>query len=227
MLCCVVFSCVVHCDVKLFAESMSCAIGRLVNASNLPLSVIIIGVGEADFKQMEQLDGDGGVLRSNGEPAKVCRRGPNQRVVVLFFLLFLIQIYSIHLTIKRDIVQFVPLRDYRNGNMSQLARDTLVEVPKQFLTHMKTNKVAPLPPRRVRMKKKRRKKEVILLFHFDSFLFKTNSNPIQSNPIQIQIQISTKRHLHLHLLLLLLLLQCLPLLLTFESHRLRAFELCC
>ena len=34
----------------------------LVKLSELPASVIIIGVGEADFSAMEELDGDGGVL---------------------------------------------------------------------------------------------------------------------------------------------------------------------
>lgn len=42
----------------------------IVNASNLPVSIIIVGVGEANFKAMEFLDGDSGVLKSvTGEPA--------------------------------------------------------------------------------------------------------------------------------------------------------------
>lgn len=49
------------------------------------MSIIIIGVGEADFKAMELLDGDDGVLKSlSGEP------------------------------VTRDIVQFVPLRQFAN-----------------------------------------------------------------------------------------------------------------
>lgn len=57
----------------------------IVNASKLPMSIIIVGVGEADFKAMEFLDGDNGVLRSPaGEPA------------------------------ARDIVQFVPFRQFKN-----------------------------------------------------------------------------------------------------------------
>lgn len=57
----------------------------IVNASKLPMSIIIVGVGEADFKAMEFLDGDGGVLKSvTGEPA------------------------------ARDIVQFVPFRQFKN-----------------------------------------------------------------------------------------------------------------
>ena len=34
----------------------------LVNASKLPMSVIIVGVGNADFSAMNELDGDNGVL---------------------------------------------------------------------------------------------------------------------------------------------------------------------
>lgn len=57
----------------------------IVNASRLPMSIIIVGVGGADFTAMEFLDGDDGQLRSlSGEPA------------------------------MRDIVQFVPFRQFQN-----------------------------------------------------------------------------------------------------------------
>ena len=56
----------------------------VVAASKLPMSLIIVGVGNADFTDMNALDGDDGVLKSaSGEPA------------------------------KRDIVQFVPFRDFK------------------------------------------------------------------------------------------------------------------
>lgn len=55
----------------------------IVNSSKLPMSIIIVGVGKADFKAMEVLDGDNGVLKSpSGEQA------------------------------VRDIVQFVPFKDF-------------------------------------------------------------------------------------------------------------------
>lgn len=61
----------------------------IVQASTLPMSIIIIGVGNADFAAMEFLDGDASVLRSNtGEEA------------------------------VRDIVQFVPFRDFRNVSIA-------------------------------------------------------------------------------------------------------------
>ena len=37
----------------------------LVELSALPCSVIIVGVGSADFGMMEELDGDDGLLRDN------------------------------------------------------------------------------------------------------------------------------------------------------------------
>ena len=57
----------------------------VVNASRLPMSIIIVGVGGADFSAMEVLDGDDGVLR--------CPTGE---------------------TAMRDIVQFVPFRQFQN-----------------------------------------------------------------------------------------------------------------
>lgn len=57
----------------------------VVQASKLPMSIIIVGVGNADFAAMEFLDGDSRVLHSyTGEEA------------------------------VRDIVQFVPFRNFRN-----------------------------------------------------------------------------------------------------------------
>lgn len=57
----------------------------VVNASKLPMSVIIVGVGGADFEAMERLDADGGPLRTHsGESA------------------------------ARDIVQFVSYRRFQN-----------------------------------------------------------------------------------------------------------------
>uniref|UniRef100_A0A8C1Q998 Copine-2 n=1 Tax=Cyprinus carpio TaxID=7962 RepID=A0A8C1Q998_CYPCA len=61
----------------------------VVQAAKLPMSIIIIGVGNADFTAMEFLDGDSSALRSyTGEEA------------------------------VRDIVQFVPFRDFRNVTLN-------------------------------------------------------------------------------------------------------------
>lgn len=56
----------------------------VVAASRLPMSIIIVGVGGADFSAMEFLDSDDKLLRApNGDVA------------------------------ARDIVQFVPFRDFQ------------------------------------------------------------------------------------------------------------------
>jgi hypothetical protein len=43
----------------------------IVSCSHFPCSIIIVGVGHADFEQMDELDGDGALLKdSNGKTAK-------------------------------------------------------------------------------------------------------------------------------------------------------------
>ncbi|XP_070785313.1 copine-8 [Enoplosus armatus] len=93
----------------------------IVNASCLPMSIIIVGVGPAEFDAMVELDGDEVRISSRGRYA------------------------------ERDIVQFVPFRDYidRTGNhilsMARLAKDVLAEIPDQFLSYMKTRGIKPSP----------------------------------------------------------------------------------
>ncbi|XP_028575549.1 copine-9 [Podarcis muralis] len=92
----------------------------IVSASSLPMSIIIVGVGPADFLAMEELDGDEVRVSSRGRYA------------------------------ERDIVQFVPFRDYvdHSGNhvlsMARLAKDVLAEIPEQLLSYMKTRDIKPL-----------------------------------------------------------------------------------
>ena len=43
-------------------NDMNETIRLIVQLSELPCSIIIVGVGNADFSQMEALDGDGGIL---------------------------------------------------------------------------------------------------------------------------------------------------------------------
>uniref|UniRef100_A0AAQ5YZZ0 C2 domain-containing protein n=1 Tax=Amphiprion ocellaris TaxID=80972 RepID=A0AAQ5YZZ0_AMPOC len=86
----------------------------IVNASRLPMSIIIVGVGGADFSAMEFLDGDDGRLRSlSGEPA------------------------------MRDIVQFVPFRQFKNAPREALAKSVLAEVPGQVVDFCNTMKLSP------------------------------------------------------------------------------------
>jgi len=42
----------------------------IVAASRLPLSIIVIGIGNADFTNMNILDGDNGLIDSNGRKAE-------------------------------------------------------------------------------------------------------------------------------------------------------------
>lgn len=95
----------------------------IVDASTLPLSIIIVGVGNADFDAMDELDGD-----------TVRLTAPDGRMAA------------------RDIVQFVPFRDFlgksTNVQVSRLhlAREVLAEIPEQFLGFMKSNNIVPNPP---------------------------------------------------------------------------------
>ena len=92
----------------------------IVEASKLPLSIIIVGVGNADFEAMEELDGD-----------TVRLTAPDGRVA------------------QRDIVQFVPFRNFMSQGLDSqmsrlhLAREVLAEVPDQFVSYMKTNRILP------------------------------------------------------------------------------------
>uniref|UniRef100_A0A8C7R5K3 Copine-2 n=1 Tax=Oncorhynchus mykiss TaxID=8022 RepID=A0A8C7R5K3_ONCMY len=86
----------------------------IVQAAKLPMSIIIIGVGNADFAAMEFLDGDSSVLRSyTGEEA------------------------------VRDIVQFVPFRDFRNAPKETLAKSVLAELPQQVTQYFKQRNLSP------------------------------------------------------------------------------------
>ncbi|XP_019716400.1 copine-5-like isoform X2 [Hippocampus comes] len=93
----------------------------IVNAAKLPMSIIIVGVGQAEFDAMVELDGDDIRISSRGKLA------------------------------ERDIVQFVPFRDYmdRAGNhvlsMARLAKDVLAEIPDQLISYMKSRAIKPNP----------------------------------------------------------------------------------
>jgi hypothetical protein len=52
---------------------MEQTVNAIVRASRLPLSLVIVGVGSADFSSMMALDADNGPLRgSNGAAARDC-----------------------------------------------------------------------------------------------------------------------------------------------------------
>jgi hypothetical protein len=80
----------------------------IVAASHLPMSIVIVGVGGADFSSMEQLDGDGPAALRNSR-GEAC---------------------------ERDIVQFVPFNQFA-GNPQGLASEVLAEIPHQVIAYMK------------------------------------------------------------------------------------------
>ena len=79
----------------------------LVRASFLPISVIIIGIGDADFGDMSILDSDDVVLMDS----------KGQRAV-------------------RDIVQFVPMNIFKSDGVL-LAEKVLEEIPRQIIDYFK------------------------------------------------------------------------------------------
>jgi hypothetical protein len=76
----------------------------IVEAGKLPLSIIIVGVGSADFSAMDELDAD--------EVPLVSRAG---------------------VKMVRDLVQFVPFSKFARAHYSLLAAEVLEEVPRQLV----------------------------------------------------------------------------------------------
>ena len=93
---------------------MQATTDAIVKASSLPLSIIIVGVGNEDFSNMEVLDADDTPLYSNK--------------------------YKKYM--ERDIVQFVPFRDFKQ-NPHLLAKETLHEVPAQLLSYFDKRGIKP------------------------------------------------------------------------------------
>ena len=97
-------------------DDMDDTIDALVEASFLPISVIIIGIGDADFSNMNFLDAD-------DEPL-VDRKGRKS---------------------DRDLVQFVPFKKYSyNGEV--LAQNVLEEIPRQVIEYYQHKKIPPKEP---------------------------------------------------------------------------------
>ncbi|KAK8870717.1 hypothetical protein M9Y10_008604 [Tritrichomonas musculus] len=86
----------------------------IVDASALPISIIIVGVGNADFTAMNVLDADDEPLES--------RNGTKE---------------------SRDLVQFVPFNKFAKMHYSVLATQVLDEVPRQLCEWAEMNNVKP------------------------------------------------------------------------------------
>lgn len=95
----------------------------IITASSLPISIIIVGVGNADFDAMDELDSDDCKLSAGGRYA------------------------------ERDIVQFVPLNRFlaHNGpfikSQADLAKAVLAEIPDQMTGFMKSKGFKPNLPK--------------------------------------------------------------------------------
>ncbi len=89
-------------------------IDQLVEASFLPLSVIIVGIGNADFSNMVYLDADENPLISS--------RGVKA---------------------ARDLVQFVPFLKFES-NSQKLANEVLAEIPRQILEYYDLKDLDPI-----------------------------------------------------------------------------------
>ena len=85
----------------------------LVEASTLPLSVIIIGIGKGDFTKMIELDGDEKPLKSSTGKIR-----------------------------KRDLVQFVPFEKYQNDK-NLLFMEVLAEIPRQIIEYYQFKNLNP------------------------------------------------------------------------------------
>ena len=91
-------------------------IDSLLEASFLPISVIIIGIGDANFSNMNFLDSDTEPLTD-----KTGRKA------------------------DRDMVQFVPFKKFSN-NGELLAIEVLEEIPRQFLEYYQHQNIPPREP---------------------------------------------------------------------------------
>jgi hypothetical protein len=85
----------------------------IVETSHLPYSVVIVGVGSADFTSMKELDGDERRLSFLGRE------------------------------VTRDVVQFVAFRELSAAVPSVLAEYVCAEIPSQFLQFAKSYNITP------------------------------------------------------------------------------------
>mmetsp|Transcript_15009 Transcript_15009/g.56934 ORF Transcript_15009/g.56934 Transcript_15009/m.56934 type:complete len:523 (+) Transcript_15009:482-2050(+) len=98
-------------------NDMQNTIDAIVECSHLPMSIIIVGVGDADFSNMHVLDGDEHRLRNRSGKEAV-----------------------------RDIVQFVPFRALASlFQEADLARAVLAELPGQVEQYFRAKHVQPRP----------------------------------------------------------------------------------
>ena len=94
-------------------DDLQDTIDILVEASTLPLSVIIIGIGNEDFTKMEILDGDEVPLKARNGKIR-----------------------------ERDLVQFVPFSKFKNDEKI-LSMEVLAEIPRQMIEYYQFKNLDP------------------------------------------------------------------------------------
>lgn len=87
----------------------------LIECSRLPLSIVIVGIGDGDFDIMERIDDDEMRMTS-----------------------------STGVKTERDLVQFVPFRNFLNNGV-ELAKEVLAELPRQVVEYHALCRLAPQP----------------------------------------------------------------------------------
>ena len=88
---------------------------EIVKLAELPVSVLIVGVGNEDFSLMSKLDAD--------EVALVSSKSNQQ--------------------MSRDIVQFVPFRDFKDKPIQELATAALEEIPREVVSYFGAREIFP------------------------------------------------------------------------------------
>jgi len=94
---------------------MKSTITEIVKASDLPISVIIVGVGDEDFGLMDLLDADEKKLYSP----------------------------ELKRNASRDIVQFVPFNEFKDKSIHALAVETLDEIPREVVSYFRSRGITP------------------------------------------------------------------------------------
>lgn len=96
----------------------------IIKASRLPISIIIVGVGDCSYEEMDELDSDTVPLSVEGRYA------------------------------QRDIVQFVPLFKFLKDSAltpnshAELTKEVLAEIPHQLTSYMESiGYKPPVPPK--------------------------------------------------------------------------------
>jgi hypothetical protein len=97
-------------------EDLQQSVDEIVELAQLPVSIVIVGVGSENFSQMVLLDADENPLYSSKTGSRM----------------------------SRDIVQFVPFQDFKDRPYHELAVATLEEIPREVLRFFKGQGIHPV-----------------------------------------------------------------------------------